>query len=113
MLGPAGLGPGYRTRDEVALFALHALDTPGAFRTRAGQTVDPLDVALAAKILPRLDGTPAHEALAALLGWASGQSAREAVEEWAASGRPRSLAGARFPITAARLAALVDAGLYP
>ncbi|HEX8385799.1 MAG TPA: AAA family ATPase, partial [Rubricoccaceae bacterium] len=53
LLGPAGLGPGYRTRDEVALFALHAVGTPGAFRTRDGQTVDPLDVALTAKILPR------------------------------------------------------------
>lgn len=115
LLAPAGLGPGYRTRDETALFTLHAIDTPGAFRTRDGQPVDPLDIALAAKILPRLDGAPAREALAALLGWAAGQSARDAVETWIASGRPRALGGARFPITAARLAALADNGdlFYP
>ena len=111
-LGPAGLGPGYRTRDEVALFALHALDTPGAFRTRVGEPVDPLDVALAAKVLPRLDGMPAREAIAALLGWAAGQDARDAVEAWTALDRPARLAGARFPITAARLAAFVDGDLY-
>ncbi len=111
-LEPAGLGPGYRTRDEVALFVLHALDTPGAFRTRRGEAVDPLDVALAAKILPRLDGSPAREAIAALLGWAAGQNARDAVEAWAALGRPAALAGARFPITAARLATLVDGDSY-
>ena len=101
------LGPGYRARDEVALFCVHALGTPASFRTRGGDPVDPLDVALASKILPRLDGAPAREAVSALLAWAAGQPARDAVEMWTALGRPRLLPGARFPICAARLAALV------
>ena len=110
------LGPGYRARDEVALFCLHALGAPASFRTRSGDPVDPLDVALASKILPRLDGQAgfggAREALSALLAWAAGEPARDAVETWATLGRPRLLPGARFPICAARLAALVgdDAG---
>ena len=110
VLGP--LGPGYRARDEVALFALHALGAPGAFRTRLGAAVDPLDVALAAKLLPRLDGAATREATEALLAWASGQGARAAVETWTAAGRPAFLPGARFPLVAARLAALVAADAF-
>ena len=102
LLGP--VGPGYRTRDEVALFALHALDLPAVFRTRSGDAVDPLDVALAARLLPRLEGLPVPD----LLAWASGQGARDAVETWEAAGRPARLDGARFPLVAARLAASAD-----
>ncbi len=104
-LGPDG--PGYRARDEVALFALHALETPDAFRTRRGQAVDPLDVALAARIVPRLDGRP--DAALRLLAWAAGRDAREALAAWTATGRPAALAGAAFPIVAARAAAIADA----
>ena len=110
ILGP--LGPGYRARDEVALFALHALGTPGTFRTRAGAAVDPLDVALAAKLLPRLDGGASRAAAEALLAWAASQDARTAVETWTAAGRPARLPGARFPLVAARLAALVAADAF-
>ena len=110
ILGP--LGPGYRARDEVALFALHALGTPGTFRTRAGAAVDPLDVALDAKLLPRLDGGASREAAEALLAWAASQDARTAVETWTAAGRPARLPGARFPLVAARLAALVAADAF-
>jgi hypothetical protein len=41
--------------------------------------------------------------------------ARDAVETWTASGRPGAMAGARFPLVAARLAALVegDDPFYP
>ncbi|HEX8298890.1 MAG TPA: AAA family ATPase [Rubricoccaceae bacterium] len=101
------LGPGYRTRDEVALFALHARETAGAFRTRLGGDVDPLDVALAGRLVPRLDGRP--EAAARLLAWASGQSTRDALDTWEATGRPGTLAGARFPMTAARAAEIASA----
>ena len=101
------LGPGYRTRDEVALFALHARETPAAFRTRGGAPVDPLDVALAARLVPRLDGRP--DAAARLLAWAAGQPARDALDTWEATGRPAALAGARFPITAARAAEIAAA----
>ncbi|HEX9951389.1 MAG TPA: AAA family ATPase, partial [Rubricoccaceae bacterium] len=101
------LGPGYRTRDEVALFALHGRGTPAAFRTREGAPVDPLDVALAARLVPRLDGRP--DAAARLLAWASGQTARDALDTWDAAGRPAALAGARFPIMAARAAEIAAA----
>ena len=116
-LAPAGLGVGYRARDEAALFALHASATPEAFRTRDGVAVDPLDLALFMKLLPRLDGTrPAvRAALLALLGWAwDGDARREEadaqpiLDAWEAAGRPLALAAARFPRTAARLARMVE-----
>ena len=50
---------GYRTRDDVALFCLHARDLAGTFRTATGGRVDPLDVALEMKVLPRLGGSRA------------------------------------------------------
>jgi 5-methylcytosine-specific restriction enzyme B len=111
-LGPAGLGIGYRSRDEVALFVLHALATREAFRSRMGEPVDPLDLALMMKLLPRLEGSSRtlQRALFGLLGWARGREAvrssddaREAVEAFDRMGRPAALADARYPRTAARL----------
>jgi hypothetical protein len=55
-LAPAGLQAGYRTRDEMALFVLHAAELSAAFADRAGAPVDPLDLALHMKILPRVAG---------------------------------------------------------
>ena len=112
ILEPAGLGVGYRARDEAALFVLHALETPDAFRD-AGGVVDPLDVALLTKVLPRIDGAraPARAAAYALLAWAAGDAghpARDIVDDWAGAGRPDALAGARFPRTAARLARIAE-----
>ena len=103
LLGAAG--PGYRARDEIALFVLHARGTPEPFRTRRGESIDPLDVALTAKLVPRLDS---GSDLRTLLAWAAGQDARDAVETWEAVGRAAMLAGARFPLLAARLAAAVS-----
>ncbi len=102
--------PGYRARDEIALFVLHAHETPDSFRTRRGQRVDPLDVALAAKLLPRLGAE--GSGIDALLAWAAGQNARDAVETWDASGRPAVLPGARFGLTAALLAARAASDLF-
>ncbi len=111
----AGGGIAYRTRDEVALFVLHARETPDAFRTRAGEAVSPLDVALVAKVLPRLTGSRAglESALAYLLGWAAdgtpfadARAAQRLARRWHDAGRPARLPGARFPATAARLARL-------
>ena len=56
LLAPAGLGIGYRLRDEAALFVLHAAETPDAFRTRDGTPRSPAR--------PR----PVHEAAAAHRG---------------------------------------------
>ena len=114
VLDPAGLGVGYRARDEAALFVLHALETPDAFRDAGeGGAVDPLDVALLTKVLPRIDGAraPARAAVSALLAWAAGNAghpARDLVDDWTGAGRPATLAGARFPRTAARLARIAE-----
>ena len=117
ILAPADLGVGYRSRDEAALFVLHAGETPAAFRTRGGDPVDPLDVALLTKLVPRVDGVgiAAKEAVAGVLGWAwtgapsSVHEARDLVAGWADSGRPRAVTDAVFPRTAARLARIVEA----
>ena len=119
VLEPAGLGVGYRTRDEAALFVVHAAETPAAFRQLDGAPVDPLDLALLTKVLPRIDGAraPVRAAVAALLGWAwTGDAADERaaqayVDDWADAGRPLRLDGARFPQTAARLARIVEGAL--
>ena len=120
LLDPAGLGVGYRARDEAALFVLHARDAPGAFRDAGGDPVDPLDLALLTKLLPRIDGAraPARAAVYALLGWAGtdgrpapdgdARAARDQVDAWAGAGRPAALGGARFPRTAARLARIAE-----
>lgn len=111
-LAPAGLQAGYRTRDEIALFTLHASEIGPAFRTRAGESVDPLDLALHMKLLPRIVGGSGavRRAVLGLLGWAregrplaSESDARAVLEEWEAAGRPGALPGARHPRTAARL----------
>ena len=111
-LAPAGLQAGYRTRDEMALFVLHAAEIAGAFTDRSGAPVDPLDLALHMKILPRVAGGsgPVRRAVLGLLGWAhdgrplsTEAAARPLLDAWDAAGRPGALAGARFPRTAARL----------
>ncbi len=112
-LQPAGFPVAYRTRDEVALFVLHAAETSEAFRTRSGEPVDPLDLALWMKVLPRLQGsTPAlRRALRALLGWAvtgaptqRDDELRALLDTWTAAGYPDRWPEAAFPMTAARLA---------
>ena len=110
---PAGFPVAYRTRDEVALFVLHAAETPEAFRTRTGEPVDPLDLALWMKVLPRLQGSSPtlRRALRALLGCAvTGAPAerddelRALLDTWTTAGYPNRWPEAAFPMTAARLA---------
>lgn len=112
-LQPAGFPIAYRTRDEVALFVLHATETLEAFRTRTGEPVDPLDLALWMKVLPRLQGSSPmlRQALCALLGWAvTGAPAqrddelRRLLDAWTTAGYPDRWLEAAFPTTAARLA---------
>lgn len=110
-LAPAQLQVAYRTRDEAALFALHAAEVAAAFRTRTGVPVDPLDLVLHMKVLPRLLGgsRPLRRAVFGLLGWAmTGASfteddVRAALDAWEAAGSPNAVPEARFPRTAARL----------
>ena len=112
LLAPAGLQVGYRTRDEMALFDLHAAEIARCFVTRDGAPVDSLDLALHMKVLPRIVGGSGavRHAVLGLLGWARSGApplteaeARGALDEWDALGRPGALPGARFPRTAARL----------
>ncbi len=82
---------GYRTRDDLALFCLHARPLAGTFRTGRGERVDPLDVALAMKVLPRLGGSRA-----------SVGAALRSLAAWAGDPGPAG-DGPRFPLTAARV----------
>lgn len=119
LLAPSGMGVGYRARDEATLFVLHASETPGAFRTASGGPVDPVDLALLMKLVPRIDSArgPARDATYALLGWAVGgrpvdaRAAQALVDAWAVDGRSDVLDEARFPRTAARLARIAEGAL--
>ncbi|TWU19913.1 MrcB family domain-containing protein [Allorhodopirellula heiligendammensis] len=102
---------GYRTRDEVILFLLNSEKMKDSFRTRDGKQVDPLDLALMMKVLPRLVGgsNAIRRTMIGLLGLAHGQSMNEsedaetAVKSWADADRPDAIEGATFPRTASRL----------
>jgi hypothetical protein len=110
-LADAQLQLGYRTRDEIALFVLHAADITDFFATRIGEQVEPLDLAIHMKVLPRLaGGTGAiRRCLDGLLGWAMSGSdegladAEPTIRDWVSAGRPPSIADAKYPRTAARL----------
>jgi hypothetical protein len=102
---------GYRTRDEVILFLLNANELKDSFVTRDGKPVDPLDLALMMKVLPRLVGgsNAIRRTMIGMLGLAHGQSMTESddaetvVESWATAGRPDAIEGVAYPRTASRL----------
>lgn len=111
-LSQAQLQLGYRTRDEIVLFVLHSGAMKASFVTRKGDKVDPLDLALHMKVLPRISGGSGavRRLLLQMLGWAStGQplsledEAQSILENWQKSERPNSMPDARFPRTASRL----------
>jgi 5-methylcytosine-specific restriction protein B len=56
ILNQAQLQLAYRSRDEIVLFTLHANDLSKFFVSRTGQKVDPLDLAIQMKVLPRISG---------------------------------------------------------
>jgi len=97
ILQQAQLQVGYRTRDEIGLFVLHAAAISKAFRTEDGESVDPLDLALQMKVLPRISGgsNAIRGTLAGLLGWAVSGVANNAeadtdtsLSRWREAGRP-------------------------
>lgn len=103
---------GYRTRDEVALFLVNARDVGSSFVTQEGDRVDPLDLALMMKILPRIVGgsNSIRRTLLALLGFAKDgkpltmdDDPVEILRVWERDGRPSAYTGARFPRTTSRL----------
>jgi hypothetical protein len=117
LLSPAQLQVGYRTRDEVALFLLHAEEICSYFRTSSGAAVDPLDLAILMKVLPRITGgsTGIRRVLLGIMGWAkeerpfnSDDDAREMLDQWEAEGRPGRLDGTRYPAVAARTCLMWD-----
>jgi hypothetical protein len=61
ILSPAQLQVGYRTRDEVALFVLHANEISSFFRTSDGEPVSALDLAILMKVLPRTEPVKSNE----------------------------------------------------
>jgi 5-methylcytosine-specific restriction protein B len=108
----AQLQVGYRVRDEVALFVLHAEEIIDSFVTTNKMQVNPLDLALQMKILPRIIGgsIPIRKVMLQLLGWAakgskniSEEDAQKIIEDWDKNGRLTFLEKARYPRTAARL----------
>lgn len=113
----AQLQVGYRTRDEIVLFVLHAREVLSSFVTRTGENVDPLDLALQMKVLPRIVGgsSSIQRTVLHFLGWAyngklflTDDEAIPVLESWESSGRPGASPGARFPRTAARLCLMWD-----
>jgi 5-methylcytosine-specific restriction endonuclease McrBC GTP-binding regulatory subunit McrB len=72
ILRPLQAQVGYRVRDEVALFSLNASECISSFVTSEGATVDPLDLAICMKVLPRLGGggQSLKRALEAIRAWA-------------------------------------------
>ena len=113
----AQLQVGYRVRDEVALFILHAEEIISSFVTNDGMPVDPMDLAIQMKILPRIIGgsTPIRKVILQLLGWAtkgpkdiSEEDVQAIIDDWDKNGRPTSLKDARYPRTAARLCLMCD-----
>ncbi|HEX5889267.1 MAG TPA: hypothetical protein VFY61_11205, partial [Pyrinomonadaceae bacterium] len=112
ILGPAQLKVAYRTRDEVAFYVLHAQQISDAFIDRKGDPVDPLDLALQMKVLPRIAGRSSaiRRCLLGLLGWAvtgkpleSDDAGNALVERWEMMGQPSALDNSNYPRLAAKL----------
>lgn len=117
ILSQAQLQVGYRTRDEISLFVIHAKDCADAFVTREGVAVDPLDLALHMKVLPRIVGgsSAIRQTVLKLLYWAydgeirpSEDDALQILELWESDDRPGEIEGANYPRTAARLCLMWD-----
>ena len=117
ILTPAQLQVGYRTRDEVCLFLVHATEMEELFRTGKGRPVDPLDLVIQMKVLPRIAGGSGavRRVLLGLLGWAwmgdpfSDESdARDLLEQWERDHRPLRLEDAKYPGVAGRAALMLD-----
>jgi len=108
----AQLQVGYRVRDEIALFMLHAADFADYFVTSQGETVEPLDISLQMKILPRIVGGNAaiRQTLLGLLGWAhtgsplvEEEEAADVLRQWVKMGRTSRFVGSNYPCFTARL----------
>ncbi len=108
---------GYRTRDEMILFLLNAEEIRSSFRSRDNKVVDPLDLVLSMKILPRIVGgsNAIRRTLLGLLGLAIQEQPFDSedvvgsqVDKWDKAGRPATLVSAKLPRSAARLCLMWD-----
>jgi hypothetical protein len=89
LLQPAQLHFGYRVRDEIAMFVLAAEQQPDQFETPQGGQIDPLDLAISMKVLPRIQGAGAT--ISNLL---------RKLAEWA---QPTGGVASAFPVSAQRI----------
>lgn len=98
-LEPAQLQVGYRARDEIAMYCLNAEPLRDHFVTRDESPIDPLDLAITMKVLPRIQGSGPviREVLTRLLRWADG-----------GTGGDGTGAGVAFPKSAERLRMMQD-----
>lgn len=112
----AQLQVGYRIRDELALFVLHAREMASSFVDHNGNKVDPLDMAIQMKVLPRIIGgsSAIRQVVLEMLAWSTGKKiateseAQSLLDSWISDGRPSALKDAKFPRTAARLCLMWD-----
>lgn len=95
-LAPLQMQVGYRVRDEIAMFVLSAHDCPDSFVGGDESVINPLDLAIAMKVLPRIQGTgPALRAcLEQLIAWGDPQAVAETTT---------GIETESFPFCAARL----------
>lgn len=102
-LMPAQMQVGYRIRDEIALFCANARANSDAFTAMDGQSVEPLDLAISMKVLPRIQGggTAIRTVLTAMQAWASGESS-----DGGALGGEQTQAS--FPVCQQRLAVMQE-----
>jgi MoxR-like ATPase len=91
LLLPLQVQVGYRVRDELVIFIVNSADCSDSFRTRAGEKVDPMDLGMSMKVLPRVQG-----------GGPSIKRALEGLRQWAAGDG----AAPTYPLTLARVEAM-------
>lgn len=111
-LKPAQLQVGYRVRDEICLYMLHAQALKNYFITDLRENVDPLDIALHMKILPRIQGSSLaiNDVLQRFLSWCLGsqsQDIEEVVLKWKIE-QPQIWKESRYPHTAGRLLTMYE-----
>jgi len=87
LLAVAQLQVGYRVRDEIAMFCIHAQPYLDMFVTRDEEPIDPLDLAITMKVLPRIQG-----------GGPTIRGVLDNLTEWATARTPA------FPMCAERIA---------
>jgi len=101
-LEAAQLQVGFRVRDEIVIFCTNARGLEAQFVDDDGNTVRPLDLALAMKVLPRIQGSGAtmKRVLEGLHGLAvSGPSS---------SSEPGQTGEPCFPVTASRITSMLQ-----